>query len=53
MADLFESGETVNSEEVKVIDNEVQVEHEMGTGIAQVFPRWAWRERVVCFPDGR
>lgn len=33
MADLFESGETVNSEEVKVIDNEV--EHEMGTGVAQ------------------
>tara|TARA_R110002012_G_scaffold263680_1_gene446869 strand:+ start:1659 stop:2234 length:576 start_codon:yes stop_codon:yes gene_type:complete len=33
MADLFESGETVNSEEVKVIDNEV--EHEMGKGIAQ------------------
>jgi len=35
MADLFESGETVNSEEVKVIDNEVQVEHEMGKGVAQ------------------
>lgn len=35
MADLFESGETVNSEEVKVIDNEQPVEHEMGTGVAQ------------------
>ena len=34
MADLFES-EQVNSEEVKVIDNEQPVEHEMGKGVAQ------------------